>query len=86
MPLVATVSGASAGRIEPGTTSDLLGGFEDWLPTILAAAQQPLPGELKTDVAADHPLVVARLETLTVREHELSGEFPLVGLDQPAGE
>lgn len=37
------------GRFEPGTTSDVLSGFEDWLPTILAAAGVPLPGDLKVD-------------------------------------
>ena len=37
------------GRIEAGTTSDVLSGFEDWLPTILAACDQTLPPDLTTD-------------------------------------
>jgi len=37
------------GRIPPGTTSDALSGFEDWLPTLLAAADLPIPPEIETD-------------------------------------
>jgi len=37
------------GRIPLGTSSDVLSGFEDWLPTILAAANLPVPPEIRTD-------------------------------------
>jgi|GEM_PF-158127 len=37
------------GQIPPGTTSDVLSGFEDWLPTILAACGQTLSPDLTTD-------------------------------------
>ena len=139
------------GRILAGTTSDILSGFEDWLPTMLAAAGVPLPADLETDglnllpglegqagkpreflyrefggyggqqavwsgrwkavrqrlrkgpavtelydlvadpgeatdLAADQPDVLARLEAIMSREHRRSAEFPLAGLDRSSGD
>jgi arylsulfatase len=138
------------GRIAPGTVSDRVSGFEDWLPTIMELAggappegvdgisfvptllgkeQSPRPflyrefpagpgqqsvrignwkgirphllpkgqapdlkielydlatdeGETR-DVAADHPQIVAQIESVMRREHRPSADFPLPALDRP---
>ncbi|MCX6953575.1 MAG: sulfatase-like hydrolase/transferase, partial [Verrucomicrobia bacterium] len=143
------------GRIKPGTTSDLVCGFEDWMPTLLelagaasstprdidgisfvptlfggtqparpflyrespgyggqqsvrvgdwkAVRQNLMPRPVKakarvtiktelyhlatdptetTDVAAQHPEVVARLEKILREQHTPSRDFPLPALDQ----
>ena len=146
------------GHIAPGTTSDLVTGFEDWLPTLLELAgskdatpssldgisfaptllgqlqspraflyrespgyggqqcvrvgdwkavrqnlnpgpRQKQPPQIKTelydlagdpaettDVAAQHPDVVARLEKLMAEQHVQSALFPIRALDEPQPE
>ena len=51
------------GRIPPGTTTDVLSGFEDWLPTLLAAADLPVPAELNTDGVNLLPALTGRPTT-----------------------
>ena len=137
------------GRVRPGSTSDRISGFEDWLPTLaeISGAGNSAPQQLdgislvatlqgqpqasrpflyrefpsyggqqtvrvgewkavrqnmsrgnlkielynletdigeKTDVAADHPQVVAKLAKLLDREHTPSKLFPLRPFDAPA--
>ncbi len=48
------------GRIPAGTASRALSGFEDWLPTILAAAGVPLPEGLATDGISLLPVLEGR--------------------------